>query len=198
MTREQRYLELVTESGAKRVLTLEPGRDTGVWCLAGDGSLRPAGPQIEGARVFLRFDGARLFVGTQWDELQPPAQLTTGGLRIAYRVGAPPRERADSDDEKTEIRAPLIAAAIRTPRPPSSVIVDDDATRVVPSPYQQPAAAKPSPVPPPASPSPLVLKKPDAPAFPRPPVEAKRAFGDDESTGSVRRQTCARKRRCPS
>ena len=83
MTREYRYVELVNERGAKRVLTLEPGRDTGVWCLAGDGTLRPAGPEGHGAKVFLRYDGARLFVGTQWEELEAPASTTTGGLRIA-------------------------------------------------------------------------------------------------------------------
>ncbi len=60
-TREQRHLELVSENGTKRVLTFELGRDTGVWCLAGDGSLGPAGPRVAGARLFLRFDGARLF-----------------------------------------------------------------------------------------------------------------------------------------
>lgn len=158
MTHEQRYLEVVTENGARRVLTLQPGRDTGVWCLAGDGTLRPDGPQIDGAKVFLRFDGARLFVGT-WDELQPPRQVTTGGVRIAYRVGIPPRERADvevvdDDEEKTQIRARMVSVA-PAPRPASSV--------------------------PPSPPPPPLPKKADAPFFPRPVVAAKQAFSDDET-----------------
>jgi hypothetical protein len=163
MTREQRYVEIVTETGTRRVLTLKAGRDTGVWCLADDGSVRPAGLESDGAKVFLRFDGARLFVGTRQDELQPlqpPTQRTTGGLRIAYRVGTPPRERADDDDEKTQIRAPPVPP-LRAPRAASPVIVDEGATRVAPAP--------------------LVPKKPDAPFFPRSVVEGKGAFSDDET-----------------
>jgi len=97
-TRDRRPIELTNEREAMRVLTLHPGRDTGVWCLARDGSLRPASGEIEGARVFLRFDGARLFIGTQWHELAPPAPTPTEDPRAAYGFGSAWHDVADDDD----------------------------------------------------------------------------------------------------
>jgi hypothetical protein len=143
-TREQRYLELITENGTQRVLNFEPGRDTGVWCLAGDGALRPAGPHVDGPRVFLRFYGARLFVGTTWDELQASSTINVGGLKIGYRVGPAPAPRnRDADEEATAIRAPPLAVLAQMPNlgsPPS-------AASPLPSSSRQPAATpRPSPM----------------------------------------------------
>lgn len=121
--REQQTLEIMLEDGTRRVLTLEVGRDTGVWCVTNDGALVPATPRTEGARLFVRYDGGRVFVGSQWQELQREIPVSAGGLRVAHRSGV---SRID-DDDATAIRPPPFGVA-----PP-----DDEAeakTRIAPPP----------------------------------------------------------------
>jgi hypothetical protein len=128
MTRRDRpSTEPTTERQAMRVLTLYPGRDTGVWCLARDGSLRPASPEIEGASVFLRFDGARLFLGTHWHEVEPPPPKPTEDPRAAYGFGLASHDDGDDDDDDADsTRTPFLPgkagasapAALTAPMPP--------------------------------------------------------------------------------
>ncbi len=185
MDSRQRYVELVPEKGEKRTLTLDVGRDTGLWCLTAEGNLRPvAGANLEGARVFLRFDGSNLSLGTHPSgllDLHPPAVLETGGLRISYRIGAPPRDLTDED--ATEIRPPLSPRHREAPvaRRAAGASDWDDATRVCPPPaelaeiveqhrLEQLRAVTPSSPPPRDSPT------------PRPVFEGGRGLGNDKAT----------------
>jgi hypothetical protein len=138
-TRHQRHVELICESGHKRVLTLEPGRDTGMWCLTEDAVLRPASPNVRGARLFLRFDGATFAIGTHPSTLfylHPPASLASGELRIAYRLGPPPPDPDLGPDDATQVRLSPVPAGEEPTRVASHPPLDEweEATRVAPPP----------------------------------------------------------------
>ena len=90
--RERRYIEWGAAGGATREICLEPSQGGAVWCLGSDGVARRAGGEVEQARVMVRVDGGKLFLGMRWEEVAPDDSITIGGLRIANRARPAPLE----------------------------------------------------------------------------------------------------------
>jgi hypothetical protein len=136
-TRYQRHVELTWETGHKQVLTLEPGRDTGLWCLTGDGVLRPASPDLRGARLFIRFDGETFAIGmhpSAMFDVDPPASLAAGELQILYRLGPPLRDPDLGYDDVTRVWSSPVPSGEERTRVESRPPMDewDEATQVAP------------------------------------------------------------------